>query len=189
MRYLRLPPGVAVGFREIYVDREHGSSFPAVTAIVQDMVERIGVRRITLVVPLPSEGVSGLLIHFDGLGGPLEVTTSNVFTREGVQGVFFGPGGVLCSHPPHIENVKELHIVGCSFDGGQGFHHIYTVMSNLVSIYFFYCEGHNVGSTCPDQLFVTSIPTPRTHRDSRIGIGIERDYKEKERLASRLKPS
>jgi len=143
MLYLRFPPGVAVGFREIMFNNEHGYFPPAVAAAIQDMVERAGVRRIILAVPTPSKEGSELLIRFDGLGGSLEMTTCNVFTREEVQGVLFGPGGVLFSHSPHIKNVKELHIVGCFFGDGQEFHHIYTAMPNLVSISFFRCEGHN----------------------------------------------
>jgi len=93
MLYLRFPPGVAVGFPEIMFSNEHGYFFPAVAATIQDMVERAGGRRIILAVPTPSKEGSELLIRFGGLGGSLEMTTCNVFTREEVQGVLFGPEG------------------------------------------------------------------------------------------------
>jgi len=79
------------------------------------MVERAGARRIILAILTPSKQGPELLIRLDGLGGSLEMTTCNVFTREEVQGVLVGLGGDLSSHPPHIKNVKELDIVGCCF--------------------------------------------------------------------------
>jgi len=93
------------------------------------------------------------------------MTTCIVFTREEVQGVLFGPGGILSSHSPHIKNVKELHIVGCFFGDGQGFHHTYTAMPEPHLHLLLPLRGTQlVGSTCLNQLFVTSLQIPYLER-------------------------
>jgi len=70
------------------------------------------------------------------------MTTRGVFPG-GVRNVLLSTKGVLFSSSLPIEDVRELHIVGCSFDNGQGLHHIYTAMPNLISVSFFHCKGHN----------------------------------------------
>ena len=153
--YLQFPPNVAVGLREMTLPDIHGGAPPGVVATIQHVLRRIDPRYTTLAVPPRSKPGSELLIRFDGLEGSLEMTTRGVFPG-GVQNVLFSPKGVLFSSSLPIEDVRELHIVGCSFDDSQGFHHIYTAMPNLISISFFHCKGHNLlGLLSP-----TEYPSP-----------------------------
>ena len=105
----------------------------------------IDIRCITLAVGSPGpHGEVGLLVRLEGLCGSLEITVCSPGTEAKILDVFFGPRGVLSSHSPRIEDVRELHIVGCFFGGGQDSHHIHTAMPNLVSISFFRCDGPHV---------------------------------------------
>jgi len=79
------------------------------------------------------------------------MTIFGASTQPELWDVFFDPRGVLFSHSPRIENVRELHIVGYSFEGGRGMGHIIAAMPNIVSISFFHCDG--------PQVFGLLIPT------------------------------
>jgi hypothetical protein len=129
MVYLQFPPNVAVGFRVMFVTEVCGDIPLVVMAAMQHLLGRIDVRCITLAVSQGPGGEVGLLIRFEGLRGSLEITTG--YTHARLQSALFDPRGVLSSHPLRIENVRELHIVGCSFDDGQGLHHINTAMATV----------------------------------------------------------
>ena len=148
--HLQFPPNVAVGFRMLFAADVCGNTPPAVMATMQHVLRRIDIRCITLAVPLNPTGDAGLLVRFDGLCGSLEITTYAVDTWRKTRSVFFGPKGVLFSHSPNIENVRELHIVGCPFGGDQGLLCASAAMPNLVSISFFHCkELHAFGLLTP----------------------------------------
>jgi hypothetical protein len=107
-----------------------------VVATIQHVLGRIDIRCITLAAPPPQMGGAKLLVRFDGLQGSLEISTRSVYADTELRNALFGPRGVLFSHSPHTENVRELHVVGCFFGGGSGLYHINTALPNLVSISF-----------------------------------------------------
>ena len=68
---------------------------------------------------------------------------------------------------PHIENVRELHVVGCFLEGGSGLRYIHAAMPNLVSISFQY-EGPSVfGLLIPTD--PSSLPFPHLERVMVLG--------------------
>ena len=137
--HLRFPSNIAAGFRLVSMTDVLDDIPLAVVASMQHVLGRIDIHCITLAVP-PLHGLDfDLLIRFEGLQASLEITTY-VTTYEDLQDVLFGPRGALFSHSPRIENVRELHIIGCPFVDGQVLDHINTSMPNLVSISFFNCE-------------------------------------------------
>jgi len=142
--HLQFPPDVIVGFRVMLLKDVYGDVPMAVTDPVQHVLGRIDIRCITLAASPHHEGGAKLLVRFEGLRGSLEISTCGVYTRAEPQNVLFDPRGVLFSHSPRIENVRELHLVGCSFIDGQAFHHINAAMPDLVSISFFRCKGANL---------------------------------------------
>jgi len=165
--YLQFPPGIAVGLREMPLPDIHGDTPPGVMATIQHVLGRIGLRCITLAVPPRSKPGSELLIRFDGLEGSLEMAARGVFPG-GVQNILSSPRGVLFSSSPPIEDVRELHIIGCSFGDGQMFHHIYAAMPNLTSISFFHCKGRNLlGLLCSTRY--SSPPFPHLERIMILG--------------------
>ena len=142
--YLQFPPDVKVGFRAMLLKDIYGDVPLVVMAPVQHVLGRIDIRCITLAASPHHEGGAKLLVRFEGLGGSLEISTCGVYTRTEPQNVLFDPRGVLFSHSPRIENVRELHLIGCSFKDGQGFYHLNAAMPELVSISFFRCKGSNL---------------------------------------------
>jgi len=143
--YLRFPSNVAAGFRTLLLNDVCRSVPPAVMAAMQHVLGRVDIRRITLAAPPRPDGKTEFLIRFEGLQGSLEITAArSARTHAQVRNVLFSQEGVLFSHSPRIDGVRELHIVGCSFEDGQGFYHISTAMPNLASISFFQCKGHNL---------------------------------------------
>ena len=140
--HLQLPPNVAAGFRMLFSTDVSGDSSPEFVTAAQHVLRRINIRCITLAVPLRSRGGGELLVRFEGLQGSLEMTIFGA--NAGLWDVFFGPRGVLFSHSPRIENVMELHIIGCSFEGDFVMDHLSASIPNVVSISFFHCDGHHV---------------------------------------------
>ena len=166
--HLQFPSGVAVGFRGVLLNNVHGYFSPTVTVVVRDILGRIGARCITLAAPPYPNGKIELLIHFEGLHGSLEITAGYAHTYVRPRDAPFGAEGALFSHLPHIESVRELHIVGYSFDDGQEFSHINAAMSSLASISFFRCKGHNLlGLLAPND--PSSPPFPRLERIMNLG--------------------
>ena len=162
--HLHLPPNVAAGFRMLW-ETDVGGDVPLeVVAAVQHVLRRIDIRCITLAAPPhPQENKGGLLIRFAGLQGSLEITTYRIYTHMQLWNAFFDARGVLFSYSPRIENVRELHIVGCSFEDGHRMDHINAAMPNLVSISFFHCEGpHIFGLLTPTD--PSSPPFPHLER-------------------------
>jgi len=136
---------------------------------MQHVLKRIDIRSITLAVgSLDPHGSGWLLIRFEGPSGSLEITPYRPSTDIGIWEAFFGPNGVLFSHSPRVENVRELHITGCYFEGGRELHHIHAAMPNLVSISFFRCDGpHLFGLLTPTN--PSSPPFPRLERVMVLG--------------------
>jgi len=159
-----------VGFREL---RMFDNIPQVVRAAIQHVLGRVDIRCVTLAVPDEAmhqanggmdldRGVY-LLIRFEGLGGSLEITD---FGRATHQNIFFGPEGVLFSYSPPVKDVKELHIIGCSFDH----EHIYTAMPNLVSISIFRCTACSLSELLiPAHL--PSPPFPHLERITVLGQG------------------
>ena len=157
--HLDFPPTVAAGFRMMSLDNVNGSIPSVVMASIQRVLQRIDIRSITLAAPLDSV-YTGLLFRFEGLQGSLEVTAKCPDSREQLEDFFFGPGGVLFSHPPRVKNVRELHIMGFSFSIGRGLYLLNAAMPNIVSISFFQCNGLNTwGVLTPKNR--SPIPFPR----------------------------
>ena len=139
MTHLQFPPNVAVGFRELITHSICGEIAPSVMATTQHVLRSVNICRITLAAP-PSPHQHLYLVRFEGPGGSLEITIFSADHGQ-LEDIFFGQGGVLFSHSPRIENVRELHVVGCPFDDNQRLDHINAAMPNLVSISFFNCFG------------------------------------------------
>ena len=135
MTHLQFPPNVAVGFRELITHSICGEIAPSVMATTQHVLRSVNICRITLAAP-PSPHQHLYLVRFEGPGGSLEITIFSADHGQ-LEDIFFGQGGVLFSHSPRIENVRELHVVGCPFDDNQRLDHISAAMPNLVSISFF----------------------------------------------------
>ena len=139
--HLRFPPNVTAGFRALPLSDVCGDIPLEIVAAIQHVLKRVDIHSITLAVPLHPQGDVELLVRFEGLQGSLEVTIHGANTNAQLWDACFGTGGVLFSHSPRIENVRELHIACCFFEDDRGMDHINTAMPNLVSISFFYCEG------------------------------------------------
>ena len=173
--YLQFPRHVAAGFRMLSMIDPDARGDAPLTAIVaiRHMLRRIDIHYITLAVPSDPRCPLELLIRFEGLQGSLETTVYCV-DHPRLLDFLFGSGGVLSSLSQRIENVKELHIVGCSFDDDQELEHISTAMPNLASISFFDCEGpHVFGLLIPTDPL--SPPFPHLERvmvlGSELGLG------------------
>ena len=124
--YLQFPPNVAVGFRTLFVLDICGEISSSVMATMQHVLRvDIAVSRLTL--PFPQQ--HPYLVRFKRPGGSLEITIA-CGDRAQLRDIFFGQGGMLFSHSPRIENVKELHIVGCPFGDHRGLDHVRAAMLN-----------------------------------------------------------
>jgi len=139
----------------------------AVAATMQHVLGRIDIRCITLAVPPYLQEAPDLFVRFEGLQGSLEIT-AQAETYEELRDILFGPRGVLSSHSPRIDNVRELHIVGCSFVNGQTLEHINVAMPNIVSISFFHCEEPRV-FVLPPQSNPSSPPFTHLERIMVLG--------------------
>jgi len=180
--HLQLPPNIAAGFRMLPITKIHGAIPLTVVTAMRHVLGRIDIRCITLAVPPCPQETPDLFIRFEGLQTSLEIT-SQADTYEELREVFFGPRGVLFSHSPRINNVRELRIIGCPFADGQVLDHINVAMPNIVSISFFHCEEpHVFVLPPPNRPFITSISTPRTHHGSRIRIVVGKDGESEKRL-------
>ena len=155
--HLHFPPNIAAGFRMLWTTHL-GCGIPsAVVAAIQHILRRIDIRCITLAVPPHhQEDIARLFVRFEGLQGSLEITTYRTYGHKQLWNAFFDTGGVLFSHSPRVENVRELHIVGCFFGDGHEMDHINAAMPNLTSISFLHCEGPG--------LFGLLIPTSPSSR-------------------------
>jgi len=153
--HLLFPSTVAVGFRVLPFSDVCGDIPPAVVASMNHALRRVGIDRITLALPPVTRGDLELFVRFEGLRSSLELTIRGIYTGPRIWDVLFGPRGVLFSHSPHIENVRELHIAGCSFEDSRRVDHINAAMPNVVSISFFHCEGHIFKLLAP-----TNPPSP-----------------------------
>ena len=166
--HLQLLPNVAAGFRMLHSANVSGNIPLEFVTTAQHVLRWINIRCVTLAVPLHPQGGVDLLIRLEGLQGSLEITIYGASTYARVWDVFFGPRGVLFSHSPRIEDVRELHIVGCSFEDGRGMDHISAAMPGLTSISFFHCEGpHVFGLLTPTN--PSSPPFPHLERVMVLG--------------------
>ena len=168
---LQLPSNIAVGFRALHFPDVCGDIPPEVVTSLHHVLRRVDIHTITLAVPPYPRGDVELLVRFEGPQGSLEMSTfgHGANTRTQLWDASFGQEGVLFSHSPHIVNVRELHIVGCSFRDSRGMDHINAAMPNIVSISFFHCEGHVFGLLAP-----TNPPSPPfPHLERAMVLGSE----------------
>jgi len=167
--YLRFPSNIAVGFRmKVGSDLRGGSPLEDM-ATMQHVLGSVDIHCITLAVGSrgPVRG-RGLLVRLEWLCGSLEITYP-LETGKAIRDVFFGPSGALFSpRPPHIENTRELHVVGCFFRGDLELDYIHAAMPNLISISFFHYEGPRVfGLLTPTN--PSSLPFPHLERAMILG--------------------
>ena len=154
MAHLRLPSNIAAGFRMLPTTEIYDDVPPTVLATIQHVLGRINIYCITFAAPPHPEEDFDLLVRFEGSGASLEITTY-AETYEEVRAIFFGRRGVLFSHSPRIENVRELHIIGCRFVDGQALDHVSAAMPNVASISFFHCREPQIFLLPP-----ASLPPP-----------------------------
>ena len=164
--HLRLSPDIAVGFRDLSPVELCGD-VPSAIVAMQHVLGRFDIRCITLIVSSPPRGDLDLLIRFEGLQASLEITTY-AGSPAVLWDTLFGQRGVLFSHSPRIGNVRELHIGGCPFFGGQDLRRVGAAMPNLVSISFFHCEDPHV-ILLPSHTNRPSPPFPRLERIMILG--------------------
>lgn len=139
MVHLRFPQNIAAGFRMLPSVDVCGDIPPTTLATIQQVLGRVDIHHITFAVPpYPGENPD-ILVRFEGLGTSLEITTY-AETHEELGAIFFGDRGLLFSHSPRIENVRELHIIGCHFVDRQVLDHVSAAMPNIVSISFVHCR-------------------------------------------------
>ena len=139
--HLQFPNNIAVGLRTFFSLGLYDDIPFAVKSTMQHALRRVDIHCITVAAGTPDlENDVGLLARFEGLFGSLEITTLTPYDDGMIWDVLFSPCGVLFSHSPRIENVRELHIVGCHFGGDRMFHHIHAAMPNITSISFFDCK-------------------------------------------------
>ena len=135
---LDFPPDIKAGFRLSHPDGLCGEEPGSALAAMQHVLRKVNVRCITLAAHLRYQL---FLLRFEGLRGSLEITTGYSPGYPHLKDFLFGPGGVLFSHSPHIENVTEIHIVECPFDTNQGLDHVKAAMPNVDTITFFQRYG------------------------------------------------
>ena len=135
--HLDFPPNVMAGFRSMYVDDICGAIPSVVRASMQHVLRNIDISCITLAAntSYPERGTS-LLIRFEKLHGSLEITVYGVRDQMQSKDALFGEEGVLFSRSPRINNVTELHIVGCFFNNGLYLDRMSAAMPNVKSISF-----------------------------------------------------
>jgi len=160
--HLQLPKNVAAGFRALPMTDVCDDIPLVVMATMQHVLSRIDIHSITLAVPPHPVEEFDLLVRFEGLGASLEITTC-AESREELWAIILGRRGVLFSHSPRIENVRELHIIGCRFVDGQVLDYISAAMPNIVSISFFHCQEPHVLVLLPETN-PASPPFPRLER-------------------------
>ena len=158
---LLFPPSVAVGFRMGDASQVWSRNPLTNMDTMEHVLGRVDIRSITLAAGSPGgpSREAGLLVRFEWLCGSLEITFP-LETGVIIRNFFFGPSGMLFSgHVPQIENVRELHVVGCPFEDGLELHHVHAAMPNLVSISFFHYGGPRVfGLLTPTDLLSTPFP-------------------------------
>jgi len=163
--HLQLPKNIAAGFRMLPIIDICGDIPPTVLATIQHVLGGIGIICITFAAPPRPEDDPDLLVRFEGLGASLEITTY-AETYDELRAIFFGHRGVLFSHSPRIENVRELHIIGCHFVDSQVLDHVSAAMPNVASISFFHCKEPQVFVLLPE----TSPSSPAFPRLERIMV-------------------
>ena len=167
--HLQFPPNIAAGFRLLRASEVCGYIPLAMMATMQHVLKRVDIYSITLAIPPFPQDNPDLLIRFEGLQASLEMT-AYADTYEKLRDVFFGPKGVLSSHSPRIEDVKELHIIGCPFVDSRVLDHFDAAMPNVVSISLFDCEGPDVfGPLTP----TNTSPPPFQHLERIMVLGSE----------------
>ena len=142
--YLRFAPNVQVGFRTIRTDDLCGNIPRMVQDSVQNVLTKVGVRRIILASAKHSMGHILLRIRFEGLQGSLEMTTRAIHNPAQPQDILLGPRGVIPSYSSHTENATELQVVGCFFHTDRGLDRVNAAMPNINTISFSGCGGPHV---------------------------------------------
>ena len=122
-------------------ERIYANDFRAIPNPIQHILGRIDSRCITLATS-PGHLHPEIFIRFEGPGGSLEITTHGKYSAQ--PHVLLVLERMLFFPLPGIENVTELHIVGCSFDRSQTFRLVNVTMRNIVCISFFHCDESQV---------------------------------------------
>ena len=170
--YLDLPPTSHVGFRTMRSYDVCDNTPLAITAAIQHVLGRIDPRSITLATPPQSQWNTELFIRFEGPQGSLEITTVDRDTGQWPPNLLhFGSRGVLFSHR-RIEEVRELHVIGCPFDDDQGFDGISLAMPNVVSASFFHYSGPHISEVVA-HTSSSSPPFPHLERVMVLGSELE----------------
>ena len=184
---LDFPPDVAVGFQSIY----QGDLLDPVPDMLLDsmrhVLKRVKIRSITLA---EYHWDAYFLIRYEGLRGYLEITASlNMYLHpKDSMDYLFGARGLLLSSSPHIEDVTEMHIVGCIFKTHRGLEHVKETMQNVDAISFFRCEGAHPFVLLTSEN-TSSPPFPRLERVMVLGdeLGLEEMAKNRRDLGVPLK--
>ena len=138
---LQFSRNIAAGFRVLTSERIYTDDFRATPNPIQHILGRIDSRCITLAAS-PGHLHREIFIRFEGPGGSLEITTYGKYSAQ--PHVLLALERMLFFPLPGIENVTELHIIGCSFDRSQMFPRINATMKNIVCISFFNCDESQV---------------------------------------------
>ena len=186
---LDFPTSTAVALRDIDITDICEDVSPDLSRAMQCVFGRIDVRCITIATPSRSWVVSECFVRFEGVQGSLEITTGTYHCR-GLKRrqALFSPQGILFLHKPHIKDVRELHIAGCSVGSGRQMDHINAAMPNLISISFFRYGGPHTLEllTPPDPPFP---PFPRLRCVMILGTesGLEEMARERRDLGVPIK--
>ena len=138
---LEFSRNIVAGFRTIANERIYTDDLSALITPIQHILGRIDSRSITLAAS-PDHSYPEILINFEGPGGSLEITTEGKYSEQ--PHVLLALERMRFFPLPGIENVTELHIVGCSFDRSETFRRVNAAMQNLVCISFFHCDESQV---------------------------------------------
>ena len=155
--HLDFPKSVTAGLRGMRMSDLWGNIPSTVMATTNYVLRGIDIYRITLsVVPNRLGGVDAL-VRFEGPRGSLEITTGGIHPTRLPD--LFGPQGVLFSHQPRIEDVRELHIIGRFLNDSQELRPLHGAMPNVTSISFLNCSGAHMSELLAPS-YLLSPPFP-----------------------------
>ena len=139
---LQFSRNIAAGFRTIANKCIYTDDLSALITPIQHILGRIDSRSITLTAS-PDHSYPGIFVRFEGPGGSLEITTMERYSLQPPH-VLLALERMLSFPIPGIENVTELHIVGCSFDRSETFHRVNAAMRSIVCTSFLHCDESQV---------------------------------------------
>ena len=184
--HLDFPKNITAGFWAMSQSDVCGDIPPSVKAAVECVLGRIDIYCITLATHRLSRQESEHFLRFEGPQGSLEIHVR--ITDPAELPDIFGQQGVLFSHKPRIEEVRELQIVGCYIHNSRASYLLNLAMPNVVSISFFGCNGlHMRGLLAPPRPI--SLPFPHLERVMVLGSeqGLEDMARRRKDLGAQLK--